>query len=250
MAQASPRVLSLDQCADQYVLALSPRESIVGLSTRADDPDSRLRDLAKGLPLRRATLESALAAKPDLIVRYWEGDPRFLAALHRRGARIVTIEDAADFDGVRANVRRVAAAMDRRPQGEAIIARMDTRLGKAAGAWGGASALYITPGGFTGGEGTLVHQILKSAGLTPTPPGPGYQPVSLEQLALKPPRAVVLGFFEGFMLANNHWGMGRHPVMARVAGQRAVASLPGAMLGCPDPAAAEAVEALALRAPR
>ena len=70
-AQAAPRVLSLDQCADQYVLALSPRVSIVGLSTRANDPDSRLRELARGLPLRRTTLESALAARPDLVVRYW-----------------------------------------------------------------------------------------------------------------------------------------------------------------------------------
>ena len=63
---ASPRVLSLDQCADQYVLALSPRSAIVGLSTRADDPDSRLRALAAGLPLRRTTLESALASRPHV----------------------------------------------------------------------------------------------------------------------------------------------------------------------------------------
>ncbi|WP_421931633.1 ABC transporter substrate-binding protein [Phenylobacterium sp.] len=249
-AQAAPRVLSLDQCADQFVLALSPRESIVGLSTRADDPDSRLRAQAKGLPLRRTTLESALAARPQLVVRYWGGDPRFVAQLEQRGVRVVTIQDASDFDGVRANVRRVAAALDRRPQGEAVIARMDARLARSAGAWRGATALYITPGGFTGGQGTLVHQILKSAGLTPTPPGPGYQPVSLEQLALKPPRAVVLGFFDSFMLANNHWGMGRHPVMQRLAARRTVASLPGAMLGCPDPSAAEAVEILAVRAPR
>ncbi|MFD3264256.1 ABC transporter substrate-binding protein [Phenylobacterium ferrooxidans] len=249
-AQAAPRVLSLDQCADQYVLALSPRAAIVGLSTRADDPDSRLRDLARGLPQRRTTLESALSAKPDLVVRYWGGDPRFLAQLEKRGARVVTIEDASDFGGVRANVRRVASAMDRRAQGEAVIARMDARLDRSAGAWRGATALYVTPGGFTGGEGTLVHQILKSAGLTPVPPGPGFQPVSLEQLALSPPRALVLGFFDDFMLANNRWGLGRHGVMRRVAAGRTIASLPGSMLGCPDPSAAEAVEILAARAPR
>ena len=249
-AQASPRVLSLDQCADQYVLALSSRSAIVGLSTRADDPDSRLRVLAIGLPLRRTTLESALASRPQVVVRYWGGDPRLVAALQRRGAEVVTIDDATDFEGVRTNVRRVARALENPAQGEVIVSAMDRRLARSLGAWRGASALYLTPGGFTGGQGTMVHQILKSAGFTPPPLGPGYQPVSLESLALHPPRTLVLGFFEDFMMANNHWGMGRHPVVQRLAAERTVARLPGALLGCPEPGAAEAVERLALRAPR
>jgi hypothetical protein len=29
-AHATPRIVSLDQCADQYVLALAPRDEIVG----------------------------------------------------------------------------------------------------------------------------------------------------------------------------------------------------------------------------
>ena len=42
-AQARPRIVSLDQCADQYVLALAPRDEIVGLSKRALNADSYLR---------------------------------------------------------------------------------------------------------------------------------------------------------------------------------------------------------------
>ena len=34
-ASAGPGVVSLDQCADQYVLALAPRADIKGLSYRA-----------------------------------------------------------------------------------------------------------------------------------------------------------------------------------------------------------------------
>ena len=79
-AEAGPRVLSLDQCADQFVLALSPREAIVGLSTRADDADSRLRALAVGLPKRRVGLEPALAVRPQVVVRYWGGEPRLIEA--------------------------------------------------------------------------------------------------------------------------------------------------------------------------
>ena len=244
-AQASPRVLSLDQCADQYVLALSPRPAIVGLSTRADDADSRLRALAAGLPKQRADLEPALAARPQVVVRYWGGEPRLVSALAARGVQVVTIGEAASFADVRANIRRVAASLDQGAAGEAMIARMDGRLARSAGAWGGARALYLTPGGVTAGRGTLVDAILTGAGMTNAETRPGYQTVSLEGLTLSPPKAVVLGFFDTFQLSGDSWGMGRHRILQQVARERAVASLPGAMLGCPDWSAAEAVELLA-----
>ena len=250
IALASPRVLSLDQCADQYVLALSPRGSIVGLSTRADDADSRLRAVASGLPKRRVDLETALATRAQVVVRYWGGEPRLVAALHARGVRVVTIGEAKGFADVRANIRSVAGALDAAPAGEALIARMDRRLARATGAWGGARALYLTPGGVTAGPGTLVDAILTSAGMTNAETRPGYQTVSLEGLALDPPRAAVLGFFDTFQLAGDSWGLGRHRILQRVARERAVASLPGAMLGCPDWSAAEAVELLAAKATR
>ena len=68
------RVMSLDQCADQYVLALASRGSIVGVSYRAGDPDSYLRDQAVNVPRRRATAEAVLAVRPDVVVSYWGGD--------------------------------------------------------------------------------------------------------------------------------------------------------------------------------
>lgn len=248
-AQAAPRVLSLDQCADQYVLALSPREAIVGLSTRADDADSRLRAFAVGLPRRRVDLETALAVRPQVVIRYWGGDPRLIGALAKRGVRVITLGDAHDFGGVRANVRRVSAALDRRPSGETLIARMDGRLARAVGAWGGAKALYLTPGGATAGPGTLVDAILRAAGMTNAETRAGFQTVSLEALALRPPTALVLGFFDTFQLAGDTWGVGGHRILRTAVRERAVASLPGSMLGCPDWSAAEAVERLASRAP-
>ena len=243
-------MLSLDQCADQYVLALSPRASIVGLSTRADDADSRLRDLARGLPRRRIDLESALAAEPQAVVRYWGGDPRLVRALESRGVAVVTIGEAAGFADVRRNIRAVAAALDRRPQGEALIGDMDARLRRAAGAWRGTRALYLTPSGVTAGSGTLVDAVMRAAGMTNAEARPGYQTVSLEGLALDPPKTVVLGFFDTFQLAGDSWGPGRHEVLKRVVRERAAASLPGSMLGCPDWGAAQAAELLAAKAPR
>ncbi|MEW5686169.1 MAG: ABC transporter substrate-binding protein [Pseudomonadota bacterium] len=248
-AAAAPRVLSLDQCADQFVLALSPRASIVGLSTRADDADSRLRAVARGLPMRRVDLETALSTRPEVVIRYWGGEPRLISALEARGVRVVTIGEASEFSDVRASIRRVAAALEQPAAGDALVARMDARLARSAGAWGGASALYLTPGGVTAGPGTLVDAVLRAAGMRNVEARPGYQTISLEQMALAPPRTAVLGFFDTFMLSGDSWGIGRHRILQRVARERAVASLPGSMLGCPDWSAAEAAELLAARAP-
>lgn len=242
-------MLAFDQCSDQFVLALSPREAIVGLSTRADDADSRLRARARGLPKRRVDLETALSTRPDVVVRYWGGDPRLVRALERRGVRVVTIDEATDFAGVRANVRKVAAALGQPARGEAIVQRLDRQLAGAAGAWGGRRALYMTPGGYTAGPGTLVDAVLRAAGLTNAETRPGFQTVSLEAMALDPPRAVVLGFFDTFQLAGDSWGPGRHQVLKRAVANP-LASLPGATLSCPDWGPGEAVALLAARAPR
>lgn len=242
-------MLSFDSCADQYVMALSPRSAIVGLSSRADDADSHLRHLARGLPLRRVDLETALSVRPQVVVRYWGGDPRLLRALERRGVKVVTIDDAADFDGVRRNVRKVAAALGRGPVGEVLLARMDAKLARAAGAWGGTRAVYLTPGGLTTGPGTLIDAVLRGAGMVNAETRPGFQVLSLEQLALDPPERVVLGFFDTFQLSGDSWGIGRHRLVRTLARERAAASLPGSTLGCPDWAAAEAAELLAAAAP-
>ncbi|MGC8001412.1 hypothetical protein ACP3XN_28820, partial [Salmonella enterica] len=73
----------------------------------------------------------------EVVVRYWGGDPRLIAALERRGVRVVTIPEAGGFDGVRASIRQVAASLGREAAGEALVARMDSRLAAAHGAWTG-----------------------------------------------------------------------------------------------------------------
>ncbi|HJV41568.1 ABC transporter substrate-binding protein [Caulobacter sp.] len=249
LAVAAPRVMSLDSCADQYVLALAPRDSIVGLSHRAVSRDSYMRASAAGLPLRRATFESLVAARPQVVVRLWGGDARLSRALEKKGVSTVTLDDAADFDGVRANVRKVAAALDRRAEGEAIVARMDAQLARAAqagkGAGKGRPALYLTPGGYTAGPGTLIDSLLKAAGYSNAATNPYFSPVSLEAMVMRPPAAVVLGLFDMARAGSDRWGPGRHAALRRVVATRTAASLPASVVGCPGWFAADGSRMLA-----
>lgn len=247
---ASPRVMSVDSCADQYVIALSPRDAIVGVSARSDDSDSYMREQAKGLPVRRATTETVLALKPDVVVRYWGGDARLPEALERRGVRVVRIADATDFDGVRANVRAVAAALDQGPRGEALIADMDARLARSKDAWKGQPAMYVTPTGYSSGGDTLVDAMMRAAGLTNLVAGPAWEPIPLETLVRSPPAAFVLGFFGRMSTLMTRWGPGRHAALQKRIEGRAVASLPASQIGCPAWFIGESVETLARAAPR
>ncbi|SFJ79383.1 ABC transporter substrate-binding protein [Caulobacter sp. UNC279MFTsu5.1] len=245
-ARMSPgRVMSLDSCADQYVLALAARETIVGVSPRADAPDSFLRARAAGLAKRRTTLEAVLGARPDVVVRQWGGDARLTTALDRRGVRTISLGDATDFDGVRANVRQVAQALDRGREGETLLARMDAELKRAAGAGRKRAAFYLTPGGYTAGPNTMIDAMLRAAGFTNASTQPYFSPAPLERLVLTPPRAVVLGFFDLTRAGADRWGPGRHAALRQATRGRVVASLPGAMLGCSAWFAADGARVLA-----
>lgn len=228
---AGPRVVSLDQCADQFVLALSDPDDIAGVSPRADDADSWMRHQVDAAPRVRPSLEAVMATRPDVVVRYWGGDPRLLRALERSGVRVVQIEDATDFPGVRANVAAVANALGRPGRGQDLIAGMDRDLAHSQGAWSGEDALYLTSSGWTTGRGTLIDAMMRAAGLSNSWDGPAFAPLSVESLILHPPRRYVLGFFDA--LRADRRGVGRHPSIRRRTDTRAVVSLPGSILGCP-----------------
>ncbi len=233
------RVMSLDQCGDQYALALAP-DAELALSPRADDPDSWMREAAAGHRRIRPTLEAAIGFQPDVVLRYWGGDARLLARLEADGVRIVTIADATDFDGVRENIRTAARALDAGSRGDMLIARMDARLREAAPAPDAVkrSALYLTAGGFTAGRGALVDAILAAAGLANVVKAPGFAPVSVERIVMWRPAWFVLGFFDQ---PRGDWrGPGRHPAVMRAAQGRIAARLPAASLTCPAWFAADA----------
>lgn len=236
------RILSLDQCADQYVLALAPQAELA-LSPRADDADSWMREAARGRRQLRPSLEAATVFRPDAVVRYWGGDMKLLAALEARGVRVITIPDVTDFDGVRANIETVAAALGREAAGRALIADMEANLDAAGRGGPRGGAVYLTPGGFTAGTGTLIDAVLKAAGYENLSRAPGYGFFSVERIVLEPPARFVLGFFD---LARLEWrGPGRHPVVARASRGRVAARLPGAALTCPAWFAADAAAQLA-----
>ena len=67
IAALEPRVVSLDYCADQYVLGLADPDHVLAVSDHADDRHSYLRAQAQGVPQIRDDAEDVDALERNLV---------------------------------------------------------------------------------------------------------------------------------------------------------------------------------------
>ncbi|MCY3595964.1 MAG: ABC transporter substrate-binding protein [Rhodospirillales bacterium] len=244
-AGAPARVVSLDYCADQFVLKLADRERILAVSPDARRAFSYMRDAAAGLPVARPVAEDVLVLKPDLVVRSYGGGPTAAAFFARAGVPVLQVEWASDLNDVVGNIERVAEGLGVPGRGAELAADMKARLAAIAAAPGGARALYMTPAGVTAGPGTLIHDILAAAGLRNFQQAPGWHPIPLERLAYAQPDLVAAGFFDAMTGFTGAWSSARHPVARRQLGGQDVVFLEGAWIACGGWFVMDAVEALA-----
>jgi iron complex transport system substrate-binding protein len=232
--QDAPRVVSLDYCADQYVLALADPEQILAVSVQAGDAHSALRERADGLPRVRDAAEDVLALDPDLVIRSYGGGARAQAYYARLGVAVHDLGYANDFDDVRAMIRRAAHALGHPERGEALIAQMEADL--AAAAQGPRlSALYMTPSGVTAGAGTMIDELLEAANLENAAArdgAAGWRSLPLESLIDQEPDLVVTAFFDGASAPVDSWAMARHPVFQDLFDRSIRVELHGADVSC------------------
>lgn len=239
------RVFSADYCADQLLLALADRDQIAALSVDAEKDFSYLRAKAAGLPQARADAEQIITSRADVVLRYWGGDA---ARLQRIGVSVVTLDYAADFESVKANVMKAAAAIGQAQRGKALVLAIDERLARlAARGRMNISALYVTPGGVTAGKHTMIDSIFNAAGMRnrAAENGLSYWPtLSAEALIADPPEFMVTGFFTADSERINHWSAARHPALRRVLDATPRVDLPPDVLSCPAWYSLDAAEAI------
>lgn len=168
-ARAAPRrIVSLNMCADQLLIALADRSQIAALTKLSRDPAlSYYSGKAKSYPVASSSVEAVLALRPDMVIAppYYQNEA--LSLLKRQGTSIVHIDDANNLDMIFHNIRLVAKAIGHADRGEAMIARMQSELtllyrnqpGR------GRVAAYYQRRGFLTGTGTLWDEILTRAGL-------------------------------------------------------------------------------------
>lgn len=247
------RIVSLDYCADQFVLKLADREQILALSPDAEMDFSFMRDAADGLPKVRPVAEDVLTLQPDLIVRSYGGGPNAGAHFARAGVPVLqvgwaTTVDGEELDSIPSLIQHMADGMGQTERGRELVAEFRSRLAAIQPRRNGGETLYMTPAGVTTGPGSLVHELLLAAGLENFQRLPGWRSIPLERLAYEQPDLVAAAFFESRTNHPNAWSAARHPVAKSQLENLEVVSIQGAWTSCGGWFLVEAVEALAASA--
>ena len=170
-ASAHPmRVMSLNQCTDQLVLALLPPARIASVTWLSRDQRySAAASAARAVPVNHGGVEEVATTAPDLVVTDSFSNPAGRAMLHRLGVPLLELPDAGDPAAVRATIATLATRLGERARGAALLARFDRGLAAARqqrpirAAWWGRDGT---------GESPLGAALLRAVGLTDvTAPG-------------------------------------------------------------------------------
>jgi len=260
VALASPafakpqRVVSLNLCADELALRLADPGVVKSVTWLSQDRrNANLAQKAQALPANDGHAEQALAFDPDLVFVGPFADPASVALLKRVGAPVVEVDPAQTLDGVRREIRRVAAALGEPQRGEALIADIDARLARVASAprQPPVSAIVLQPNGFTVGPGSLVDDVLTRAGLDNLAARrfdiAADSQVPLEVVASLAPEVLILDRSQERVPSLAEAELD-HPAIAALERQTTVVSLPSRLWTCGGPEIVEAVERLAAAA--
>jgi iron complex transport system substrate-binding protein len=252
-AAAEPRhVVSLDYCADQFVLALADRDQIAALSRGALREDSYYRARAIGVREIRPDMEEVLGLHPDLIVRTFGGDSNAAAAYGRFSVLVLQLGDVASFDAARAQMLVAAARLGHIERGEALARDLDLRLAqlRTRAPSDPPPVVYLSAGGAVAGSGTMMDAVIRAAGAHNAAAAPNWTVLPLERLVQTPPALVALGFFETRRTQMNAWSPSHHPAFRAALARTRTLTLPAATMSCEAWYNIDAAERIAAALPR
>jgi iron complex transport system substrate-binding protein len=164
------RVVSINLCADELLMALADPGQIVALSPYATDPElSFMAGEAKAFRHDAAAAETVVGLKPDLVLggRYTKRATRDM--LKRLGYRLVELDAADSIPASIAQIRTVAALVGHPERGEALVARIEAAAAAAEAASAARSfkptAVFYQRRGYTTGGDTLTSSLLALTGI-------------------------------------------------------------------------------------
>lgn len=244
------RIVSLDYCADQYVLKLADPEQVLAISPDGTKDFSYMREEAAGVPTVRPVAEDVLILKPDLVVRAYGGGPNAEAFFERAGVPVLTVGwtsnvDSEEVGSIPSLIQHMADGLGQGERGRRLVADFRERLADIDRRTDGETALYLTPAGVTTGPGSMVHEMLQEAGFENFQQQPGWRSMPLEKLAYERPDAIAAAFFDQLTNHPDSWSPMKHPVAERQMDELSVVPLKGAWTACGGWFILDAIEALA-----
>src|SRR5262245_7975444 len=165
---APRRIVSLNLCTDQLVLALADRAAICSVTWLARDPQSSVMAAAAAeVPVNHGLAEEIIPCAPDLVVAGLYTTRTTVALLKRFGLTVLEMDVPQSLPAIAEQIRTMAQALGHPERGEAMVAAMLADLAALGPVpekpW--SVAVVYHPNGFTGGRGSLIDDLLTRAGL-------------------------------------------------------------------------------------
>ncbi len=238
------RIVSINLCADQLVLALADRGQIAGLTKNATDREmSGEAAAARGIPLLSNSAEQILAIEPDLIVGMPASRSAALAALPQQDYPLLDLDTANTLEEIHTSIRQTAAAVGHPARGDALIARMERELAGLPKPGKGRVAAYYQRRGYMTGTGTLIDELMARVGLVNLARKLGKPPLSqlsLEEMVAAQPDFLIVESATDTVIDQGS-EMLHHPALKDIPR----ISVPQAWTVCGSPAYTQAARSMA-----
>ncbi|KEP71631.1 cobalamin ABC transporter substrate-binding protein [Thioclava dalianensis] len=245
-AKVPARVVSMNLCTDQLLLALADPDQIVSLSHFATDPAMSVRwKQAQAYPANYGRAEALSLLKPDLVLADTWSNPDTLRMLRHLGIRVAQLPVGTSPDEIRARITQAGALLGHPDRAARMIKAFDARLAAIKRPKPGLRAAVIGPGGYGYGPHTLDGQILSMAGIANVVSGPGLDyggRIPLEDLVMDHPDLLIGAGAQEGMGTSRAQAVLNHPVLRALP---RVSGLRDARWSCGDPAVLGAVSELA-----
>jgi iron complex transport system substrate-binding protein len=247
---ALPRVMSLNVCTDQLVMALAEPQQIVSLSALSADPSlSYYAGTTGGIAKNVGLAEEVFVVRPDIVVTGTYSLHNTTELLRHLGIRVEEFDYAQTLDSIPAETRRMGAILGHAARGAAMAASFEAELAalRAEAPAARPSVVVYGQNGVVLGADTLADTVLEAAGFRNLAAERGYSgmaPYPLELLIRDRPDVVLLSppYADAPALADQFV---RHPAIEALQSIARSDVVPRGAWGCAGPFTIEAVRALA-----
>lgn len=166
IAAETPRVVSINLCADQLILELADATQILSLTNLSHQSVASVYfEKARQYPVNKGAAEEVFALKPDLVIAGQYSNSYTLRLLQAANVRVETLPIANSLEDVFKNLQRVAGWLGQDQRGQELTANLRERLDLlATPQQPRPRAAIYDPNGYTVGKDTLRGHILDLAG--------------------------------------------------------------------------------------
>ena len=200
-ASVEPDIVSIDGSLTEIIYELGDADRLLAVDSTSLYPD-RVKQLPQVGYMRQLSAEGILSLRPKLVIASMDSGPdRVFEQLNDAGVEVVRIESENSLEGVLHKVRKVAQALDKPLEGEALALQIKERTEQAVSEIPEAvpvKSLFLmgnaSHGMMAAGQKTKANDLLGILQVENSMHYQGYKPLGSEGATLAAPDVVLVAY--------------------------------------------------------